>query len=64
MTDESSVIELPPTPIRYSFVSVHRIVGFSAPIGGSDLTLALQTPGASARITVDPNTALKGMALT
>lgn len=61
MTDQISVTALPATPVRYRFVSVHRIVGFSelrqSPdlLTVLDLPLNLDLPEVSAYLTMDPN---------
>ncbi len=59
MTDDPTTIHLPATSVRYAFVSVHRIVGFSEIRSGSelrvvrDLPLNLGIADVSARLTAD-----------
>ena len=64
MTDDVAMTTLPATPVRYRFVSVHRIVGFSELrtipelLTARELPLDLHMTGVSANLTIDPNQAL------
>jgi hypothetical protein len=64
MAEESTVTPLPATQLRYRYVSVHRVVGFSELRTGADsavvreLPLSLGVAGISASLSVDPNPAL------
>jgi hypothetical protein len=58
MVDEVVLTAMPSTPVYYRFVSVHRIVGFSALADGRDLPLNLSLPDTNAYLTADPNPTL------
>lgn len=58
MSDEVALVPLAATSVRYRYVSVHRIVGFSALADGRNLVLNLSLPDTSAYLTADPNASL------
>lgn len=58
MTEEPPVIPLEAVPVRYRFVSAHRVVGLSALPENRDLALNLGKAHVTARLTLDPNTTL------
>jgi hypothetical protein len=58
MTQEPPVVPLEAVPVRYRFVSAHRVVGLSALPENRDLALDLGEAHVTARLTLDPNTAL------
>jgi hypothetical protein len=58
MEGSVKTIILPETPLRYRFVSVHRIAGLSALPEGRDATLDLGAANVTATLTTDPTPAL------
>lgn len=57
-SDDVRIMPLPAVPVRYAFLSVHRIVGFSSLPEGRPLAIDLGIDGVTASLVGDPNPAL------